>query len=225
MGKFLRMTDPRLSDRARAAGSRAAGELSVQVTRALSAIAVIGLMLAAMWVLEVVNYAGNDSLEQYGIRSRDFADLPDIFSAPFLHANLDHIAANTLPFAILGLVAAVRGVGKFLLMNLIVIIVGGLGVWFTGPSNAETLGASILVFGYFGYIVGRGVFERRIADTAIAIVVGVFYWSILYGLVPTDQQISWQGHLFGLIGGLLASYTLRRRRTSQRRTSQRPISP
>jgi membrane associated rhomboid family serine protease len=210
------MTDPRLSDRARAAGTRAAGEFSVQATRALSAIAVVGLMLAMMWVLELIDYAGNGSLEQYGIRSRDFSDLPDIFSAPFLHANLDHIAANTLPFAILGLVAAVRGVGKFLLMNLIVIVIGGLGVWFFGPSNAETLGASILVFGYFGYIVGRGVFERRLADTVIAVVVALFYWSILYGLLPNDQQISWQGHLFGLIGGLVSAYVLRRRRLPQR---------
>src|SRR3954453_15585009 len=181
------MTDPRLSDRARAAGSRAAGELSVQATRALSAVAIVGLMLAVMWVLELIDYADNGSLEQYGIRSRDFSDLPDIFSAPFLHANFDHIAANTLPFAILGLVAAIRGVAQFLLMNLMVIVVGGLGDWFTGPSNAETLGASILVFGYFGYIVGRGVFERRIADAVIAVVVALFYWSILYGLVPTDQ--------------------------------------
>jgi membrane associated rhomboid family serine protease len=210
------MTDPRLSDRARAAGSRAAGEFSVQATRALSAVAVISLMLAVMWVLELIDYVGDGSLEQYGIRSRDFADLPDIFSAPFLHANLDHIAANTAPFAILGLVAAVRGLTKFLVMNLIVIIVGGLGVWFFGPSNAETLGASILVFGYFGYIVGRGIFERRIADTLIAVVVALFYWSILYGLLPNNQQISWQGHLFGLIGGLLSAYTLRRRRISER---------
>ncbi|MEO5873686.1 MAG: rhomboid family intramembrane serine protease [Streptosporangiaceae bacterium] len=205
------MTDPRLSDRARAAGSRAAGELSVQATRALSAVAVVGLMLAVMWVLELVDYAGDGVLDQYGIRSRDFSDLPDIFSAPFLHANLDHLAANTVPFAILGLVAAIRGVGKFLLMNLIVIVVGGVGVWFTGPSNAETLGASILVFGYFGYIVGRGVFERRIADAVIAVVVALFYWTILYGLVPNNDQISWQGHLFGLIGGLISSFVLRRR--------------
>lgn len=216
MGKFLPMTDPRLSDRARAAGSRAVGEFSVQATRALSAFAIISLMLAVMWVLELIDYAGNGALDQYGIRSRDFNDLPDIFSAPFLHANIDHITANTLPFAILGMVAAVRGVGKFLLMNLIVIIVGGLGVWFLGPSNAETLGASILVFGYFGYIVGRGVFERRITDAVIAVIVGLFYWSIVYGLLPNDQQISWQGHLFGLIGGLFASYVLRRRRISQR---------
>jgi membrane associated rhomboid family serine protease len=216
MGKFLPMTDPRLSDRARAAGSRAVGEFSVQATRALSAFAIISLMLAVMWALELVDYAGNGALDQYGIRSRDFDDLPDIFSAPFLHANIDHIAANSVPFAILGMVAAIRGVGKFLLMNLIVIIVGGLGVWFFGPSNAETLGASILVFGYFGYIVGRGVFERRIIDAVIAIVVGLFYWSIVYGLLPNDQQISWQGHLFGLIGGLFASYVLRRRRLSQR---------
>src|SRR5688572_2286495 len=114
MGKFLPMTDPRLSDRARAAGSRAVGEFSVQATRALSAFAIISLMLAVMWALELVDYAGNGALDQYGIRSRDFDDLPDIFSAPFLHANIDHIAANSVPFAILGMVAAIRGVGKFL---------------------------------------------------------------------------------------------------------------
>lgn len=200
------------SPRSRELGTRAAGELATQATRALAAAALITVFLAAMYALETIDYLQDGRLDQYGIRAHDVNDLPDILSAPFLHGSFEHLMANTIPFAVLGGIAAFRGPGKFLAMNLIVIVIGGLGVWFTGPGNAETLGASILVFGYFGYLVGRGLFERHIADVLIAVAVGLLYGGILISVVPTDEMISWQGHLFGLIGGIVAAFTLRRRR-------------
>lgn len=203
-----------MNERSRAFGRRAAGEIGTQATRALAAAALILTTLAGMWLLEGIDYVVGGQLDRYGIRARDTGDLPEIFTAPFLHGNFEHLMANTIPFAVLGFLAALRGPGKFLLMNLIVIVVGGLGVWFTGPPDSETLGASILVFGYFGYILGRGIFERHLGDGLIAIVVVVLYGGIVYGVVPTDARISWQGHLFGLIGGLIAAFLLRRRRNS-----------
>jgi membrane associated rhomboid family serine protease len=186
--------------------------LATHATRAVSAVVVVGFALAVMWVLEFVAYATDNHILTYGIRAHDVGDLPHVFTAPFLHANLDHLLSNTVPFAILGFLAALRGIAKFLAMNVIVMVVGGLGVWFLGPSNGVTVGASILIFGYFGYLAGRGVFERRLVDILIALLVGVLYGTaIAASVVPNNPQISWQGHLFGLIGGVLSAWTLRRR--------------
>jgi membrane associated rhomboid family serine protease len=186
--------------------------LATHATRAVSAVVVVGFTLAVMWVLEILAYVTDNRILSYGIQAHDVTDLPHVFTAPFLHANFDHLISNTVPFAILGFLAALRGISKFLTMNVIVMVVGGLGVWFLGPTGSVTVGASILIFGYFGYLVGRGLFERRLLDILIALVVGVLYGTaIAASVVPNNPQISWQGHLFGLIGGVLAAWTLRRR--------------
>jgi membrane associated rhomboid family serine protease len=189
--------------------------LATHATRAVSAVVVVGFTLAVMWVLEILAYVTDNRILSYGIQAHDVTDLPHVFTAPFLHASFDHLISNTVPFAILGFLAALRGISKFLTMNVIVMVVGGLGVWFLGPTGGVTVGASILIFGYFGYLVGRGLFERRLVDILIALVVGVLYGTaIAASVVPNNPQISWQGHLFGLIGGVLAAWTLRRRDAS-----------
>src|SRR5919198_6099884 len=149
--------------------------LAAHATRAVSAVVVVGFTLAVMWLLEIVAYVTDNHILTWGIRAHDVTDLPHVFTAPFLHASFDHLISNTVPFAILGFLAALRGISKFLTMNVIVMMVGGLGVWFLGPTGGVTVGASILIFGYFGYLAGRGVFERRLGDILIALVVGVLY--------------------------------------------------
>lgn len=177
-------------------------------TRALSSLILVGSVTAVMWVLEAFDYTAGGRLDGFGIQPRDVNDLPDIFTAPFMHAGFGHLMANTLPFLILGFIAAARGIAKFLAASLIIIVVGGLGVWFL--SSANTLGSSILIFGFFGYLVGRGIFERRLLDIGIAVAVVAVYGTMIFGVIPGDPGISWQGHLFGLIGGVLASWFLRR---------------
>ncbi|WP_346041830.1 rhomboid family intramembrane serine protease [Actinomadura chokoriensis] len=183
-------------------------ELAKHGVRALSSLILIGSITAVMWVLEAFDYTTNGWLDRFGIQPRDVDDLPDIFTAPFMHAGFGHLMANTLPFLILGFIAAARGIAKFLAASLIIIVVGGLGVWFL--SSANTLGSSILIFGFFGYLVGRGIFERRLLDIGIAVAVVAVYGTMIFGVIPGDPGISWQGHLFGLIGGVLASWFLRR---------------
>ncbi|WP_067490632.1 rhomboid family intramembrane serine protease [Actinomadura hibisca] len=187
---------------------RSAG-LATHGVRAVTALTLVLLVTAAMWVLEFVDYTMDGALDEFGIQPHDVRDLPDIFTAPFLHVGFGHLLSNTVPFIILGFLAAARGVAKFLAASLVVIIVGGLGVWFT--SSVNTLGASILVFGFFGYLLGRGIFERHWLDIAIAVgVVAVYGMTFLAGVLPGDPLISWQGHLFGLLGGLLAAWMFRR---------------
>jgi membrane associated rhomboid family serine protease len=200
------MSDALVPQRARSEG------FTTHATRAVSAFALTVLMLTVMWVLEVADYLLDGRLDQYGVRAHDAGELPQIFSAPFLHVGFGHLMANSIPFLVLGFLAAARGLTKFVVMNLMVVVVAGMGVWLTGPSDKETLGASILVFGYFGYLLGRGVFERHLADIAIAAVVLLFYGTMVFGVLPSNPSISWQGHLFGMLGGVLAAWTLRRRR-------------
>jgi membrane associated rhomboid family serine protease len=192
--------------------------LTEHASRAVFGIALVTLMLAVMWALEVIDYLTADetsdvsSLEHWGIRARHVSDLPHVFTAPFLHAGLPHLMANSLPFLVLGILASVRNVGKFVVMNVAVIVGSGLGIWFFGPYDEITLGASVLIFGYFGYLVGRGVFERHLVDALMAVLVVALYGTMVVGIVPSNPDVSWQGHLFGLVTGLVSAWFLRSRR-------------
>ncbi|OPG11116.1 rhomboid family intramembrane serine protease [Microbispora sp. GKU 823] len=186
---------------------------SALLTGALGSAILMIVLVAVMWAIEIVDYVENGRLDRYGIVAHEPDGLPGILFAPFLHAGFGHLMANSLPLLILGFVAAIRGIGRFLGASLVIILVSGLGVWFTSPPDTLTIGASGLVFGYFGYVVARGLFDRRTLDIVLGVVVAVLYYSILWGALPTQPGVSWQGHLFGLIGGVIAAWLLRRRRT------------
>ncbi len=179
---------------------------------ALGSALVMVFLVGGMWLLEVIDYVGGGSLDRYGIVARDPDGLVGILAAPFLHAGFGHLIANSLPLLILGFLAAIRGLGKFFGASLIIVLVSGIGVWLIAPPNTVTIGASGLVFGYFGYVVARGLFDRRMLDIVLGVVVAGMYYSIIFGVLPGQAGISWQGHLFGLIGGVLAAWLLRRRR-------------
>ncbi|WP_433251228.1 rhomboid family intramembrane serine protease [Streptosporangium sp. CA-135522] len=188
----------------RRAGTLAAG--------AAGAAMLIIVLVAGMWAIEVADYVLPADFDAYGIRSWNLEGLGGIFLAPFLHAGFGHLMANSLPLLILGFLAALRGIGRFLAASLIIIVVSGLGVWFTSSPTTVTVGASGLVFGYFGFVLARGLFDRRAFDIVIGIGVAVAYYSIIWGVLPGEAGISWQGHLFGLVGGIVAAWVLRRKR-------------
>ncbi|GAA1764058.1 rhomboid family intramembrane serine protease [Nonomuraea bangladeshensis] len=187
---------------------RGAGSL---LSGALSAFLIVAAMLAIMWIVEVVDVFLNGALDRnFGIVGWESDGLVGILFAPFLHGGFGHLMANSLPLLVLGFLAGLRDLRKFFLATLIIIVLGGLGTWLMSPM-VITVGASGLVFGYFGYIMARGLFDRRLLDLVIAVGVGIAYWGILAGLLPNQPGISWQGHLCGLIAGVLAGWLLRRR--------------
>ena len=131
--------------------------------------------------------------------------------AAFVHFGFAHVAANSLPLFVLGFLAALGGIPRFLGVALLVVVVSGLGVWFVAPAHTNTAGASGLVFGLFGYLLVRGFVDGRPLDIALGAGVAVVYGSILWGVLPDDPAVSWQCHLFGLLGGVLAAFVFRRR--------------
>lgn len=173
------------------------------------ALQLVAAMIAFMWALEAVDYvAPGTPLDHYGIHPRDPEGLLEIFSAPFLHVGFEHLLSNTIPFAAMGATIALGGVARVALVTLIVAVISGLGVWFIAPGNQVHLGASGVVFGYATYLVTRGILSRRLVELAIGVVVaGVWGIGLLQGLLPQDR-ISWQAHLFGAIGGVVAAFYL-----------------
>jgi membrane associated rhomboid family serine protease len=171
---------------------------------------VIGVMVAVMWVVEIVNKIDGQGLSSDGIYPRTLSGLPGIISAPFLHFGFNHLIGNTVPFVILGLVIAAAGARRVIEVTVIVIVVAGLGTWLTAGSHSDTVGASGVVFGYAGFLIARGFFTRTIGALALGVVAAVtFGGALAAGLVP-HPGISWQDHLFGGLGGILAARLLTR---------------
>ncbi|MCG5217074.1 rhomboid family protein [Streptosporangium sp. KLBMP 9127] len=185
------------------------------LTGALGSALLVALLLGVMWALEIIDYTLGGALDVYGIVAWSPDHLSGILFAPFLHAGFGHLMANSLPLLILGFLAAFRGLGRFIAASFIIVLVSGVGVWFTSSPIYVTIGASGLVFGYFGFVVARGLFDRRALDIVVGIGVAVAYYSLIWGLLPNQEGISWQGHLFGLIGGVVAAWVLRRKRLTQ----------
>jgi membrane associated rhomboid family serine protease len=182
----------------------------MSVRKLRDAFVLMGAFVALIWVLQVFNWADGYGFNgQLAIFPHDVSRLPDIFTAPFLHLSWQHIEGNTLPLFVLGVLAAYRGIGRFLLVTLVIALASGLAVWLF--QNVPTVGASGLIFGYFGYVLIRGFFDRNLLDIGIGIVAGLLYWTILQVAIPGTPGVSWIGHLGGLFGGVLAAWILRTR--------------
>lgn len=174
----------------------------------LAGLVLIGAMVAVMWVVEIVDRVGGDNLERFGIRPRSADGLDGIVFSPFLHGSWSHLIGNTVPFVVLGGLIALSGLVRVAAVTGMVVFVGGLGTWLVASENSVHIGASGVVFGYAGYLVARGAFTRSLVHLAVgAVVAAVWGTTLLSGLVPHDG-ISWQGHLFGAIGGLIAARVL-----------------
>ena len=187
----------------------------MSVRKLRDAVVLMAAFVALIWILQVLNWADGYRLDQeYGILPHSVGRLPDIFTAPFLHVSWQHIEGNTVPLFVLGVLAAYRGVKKFLLVSLIVAVASGLAVWLFQSGDAVTVGASGLIFGYFGYVVLRGFFDRNLLDIGLGVVAGVLYWTILQVAIPGTPGISWIGHVGGLVGGVVAAWVLRERSTA-----------
>ncbi|MFC9910849.1 rhomboid family intramembrane serine protease [Streptomyces sp. NPDC059862] len=168
--------------------------------------------VALLWVLEVVDAASGNALDTFGISPREVGELRDIVPAAFMHFGFDHLAANSVPLLVLGFLAALSGIRRFLAVVTVIVLAAGVGVWLTAPPHSTTAGASGVVFGLFGYLLIRGFVDRRVGDIVVGLLVGAVYGSLLWGVLPTAAGVSWQGHLFGLLGGVAAAVAFRRPR-------------
>ncbi|MGW7684789.1 rhomboid family intramembrane serine protease [Kribbella sp. NPDC054772] len=181
---------------------------SVDTAKIGSGLTLLVALVGLMWLIEIIDTVTHGALDQYGIISREPRGLIGILTAPFLHLGFGHLISNTLPLVTLGALIAVSGASRLFAVTAIVVVIGGFGTWLISPPNTITIGASGLVFGYASYLILRGLFNRRLGQVLLGVVV-VMVWgsALLGGLLPQDG-ISWQGHLFGGIAGILAAWVL-----------------
>jgi membrane associated rhomboid family serine protease len=172
-------------------------------------IALLATIVGILWLVEITDqlFFGG-SLDRFGIRPRTWRGLGQILIAPWLHVGFRHLAANTVPLVVLGWLVMLRGVRDFVIVTLVSALVSGLGIWLFGGAQTVHLGASGVIFGLLGALLARAYFERSWVALTLAIIAGLLYGGMLWGVLPGAPGVSWLGHVFGLIGGVLAARLL-----------------
>lgn len=165
--------------------------------------------LVVLWSVHLVNillFAGN--LAAWGIRPLDFSGLWGIFFAPILHVDFAHLISNSVPGAIFTFLIGLSGRKAWWEVTLIVVLIAGTGTWLLGGPGTVHLGASSLVYGWLAYLVVRGIFNRSLLQILLGLLLGVIYSGLLWGVLPINEGVSWQGHLFGAVGGIVAGMVI-----------------
>lgn len=175
-------------------------------TSAQRDVAILGSLIACMWGLELLDHViFNHRLDRLGIRPRTQIGLRGILFAPLLHGSWKHLSTNTLPLVVLGWLILLRSVDDFWIVTGASWLVSGIGVWLVGASRSLHIGASGVVFGYFGFLLSRSYFEQDVTSAVISLLVVLLYGPLIWGIFPIRRGVSWQGHLFGFVGGILVA--------------------
>ena len=188
--------------------------------RPLGAALLMAVLLAGLWVLEIFDQLTGEHLDNLGIHAQELDGLPEIFTAPFLHAGWDHLISNSVPFFVLGFLVLLGGMARWALSSLICIVASGLTAWLLTPADTIIVGASGLIFGWLAYLLARGLWSRRPGQVALAVVVLLVYGGLIWGVLPGNAGVSWQAHLGGAAGGVFAAWLLHRRAANRR-----PVAP
>ena len=168
-----------------------------------------GLSLAigyvvAIWVVFFISAGTGGALNRLGIQPLDISSLWHIVTAPLLHLNMEHLLSNTVPGAIFVFLIGLSGKRVFWEVTAIAAIIGGLGTWVFGGVGTNHIGASGLIYGWLGYLIIRGFANRSAGQILLGMILAFSYSGLIWGVLPTQVGVSWQGHLFGGIGGIIA---------------------
>jgi membrane associated rhomboid family serine protease len=199
-------------------------EAQTLVVNARRAFFVMVGVLAIIWAIQIANAADSYHFTfTYGIVAHRISSLPYILTAPFLHFSWNHIEGNSGPLFIFGFLAAYRGLGKFAAVTAMVVVTSGLAAWLFEKPGTVGAGASGVVFGYFGYIMVRGLFDRRAVDVVIGAVMALCFAYQFSVLLP-HQGIGWQAHVGGLVGGVAAGWLFKDSRAVKTARQRKPVS-
>jgi membrane associated rhomboid family serine protease len=181
----------------------------------LKELKILIVAIAIFWVVEVADQlVFHGSLDSYGIQPHSIIGLRGIVFAPFLHGGFPHLIANTIPFITLGWLTMIQETSDFYIASIMSAVIGGAGVWLFGSSQSVHIGASILIYGYLGFLLLRGYFQKNFPSIALSIFVAIVYGGFIWGVFPSQMGVSWQGHLFGFLGGAIAAKMVAQEKSS-----------
>jgi membrane associated rhomboid family serine protease len=178
------------------------------------------VFLTVLWAVQIINWASGNRLVSLGIHPLDFSRFWGILPAPFIHVNFSHLIANTPAVAVLLFLVALSGQKAVWASTIVTTIVAGVGVFFFGGENTVHVGASILIYGWAVFLAVRGFFTRSIPEVLLGIVVIVVYAGLFWGILPNQPGVSWQGHLFGGVGGAMTAWGAGRPAVKQRQQAK-----
>lgn len=173
-------------------------------------VATLGTAVGAFWTTFVVNTMLGGALTQFGVVPRTLSGLRGIIFAPFLHGNLAHLISNTLPFLALGWMVMLRDSRHFIPVTLYSMLGAGLGAWLLGAPGSVHIGASGVVMGYLGFLLLAGVYKRSFGSIVLSLITAGLWGGLVMGIAPSQPGVSWQAHLGGFIGGILAARAYRK---------------
>jgi membrane associated rhomboid family serine protease len=177
-------------------------------------VVVLGGSVTTIWAGFAAQMVTGDALLAFGIRPRTVEGLWGILVAPFLHANPEHLIANTVPLLVLGWLVMLRDARHFVPVTVLAMLGAGLTAWTLGAPGSVHIGASGVVFGYLGFLILAGWFARSVGAIALSLIVTVLWGGLVFGVLPGQPGISWQAHLGGFVGGVLAARWLAPRRST-----------
>jgi membrane associated rhomboid family serine protease len=178
------------------------------------AFVIMCAVIPVLFAIELLDRGTNHQLDvDAGIIPHRLDGLDGVLFAPFLHANFNHLYSNSVPLLLTGTFVLATGARRFIGVTVLVALFSGLGVWFTGEPDTVVIGASGVIFGYVGFLLVRGIVERSWWGIGVGLLIGLLYGAQLVNVLPTDARFSWQAHLFGLIGGIVAAIVFHRRRS------------
>lgn len=178
------------------------------------ALITVGAFALLLIIVQTINWAMGYRLDQYGIEPRSWSGLWGVLTAPLLHGSWGHLWSNLVPLVIMGVLIMLSGVRQFVAVTVLVWLVSGLGVWLISPAGSVTVGASGIVFGWLAFLIVRGIWTRTWQHILLGLVLlalyGGLFWSGIVQVAAADitgvVTVSWQAHLFGAIGGVLAAF-------------------
>lgn len=177
-----------------------------------AAVFMIGAVVL-LWVLEAIDTVLMGLLDKLGIHAQEPTGWVGILFAPFLHLGFGHLIANTVPLLVLGFLILIGrgGAARMLWSTIVSAVSSGLTAWILTPAHTVVVGASGVIFGWLTYLLTRGIFARDVKNIVIGVLVFMVYGGVLWGVFPTQVGVSWQAHLGGAIGGVLAAWLMHRR--------------
>ena len=166
---------------------------------------VLGGTLAAFWAVFAVNSLLGGALLRFGVIPRTAVGLRGILFAPFLHGSLNHIVANSIPFLALGWMVMLRDEKHFIPVTIAGMLGSGLLAWLLGAPGTVHIGASGVIFGYLGFLMLSGWYTRSFGSILLSVIVTLLWGSLVLGIMPAIPGVSWQSHVGGFLGGVLAA--------------------
>jgi membrane associated rhomboid family serine protease len=174
------------------------------------------ILLVVLWVVHIINFLSGYSLVGFGILPRTVAGLKGIIFSPFIHGSFQHLIANTWPLGILSAVLFFFYKKKSAAIFILIWLTAGFITWLIGRASWH-IGASTIIYALASFLFFGGLFSRRVMLILVSIIIGIAYYGLIWGIIPSGERISWEGHLAGAISGFTWAYYFRNSLRKQNR--------